>query len=314
MIYSFISKVKKRKERKVKNQKCILIDTDIGDDIDDALAIAFAIGSTEIQVKAITTVFKNTSERAKLTQALLKIYERENIPVYEGIGKPIVNEIAVDEIPCQCQVVNFEAYNKNECHAVDAIISTVRENPDIIIVAIGPLTNIAMAIRKAPEVMGKSNIFIMGGAFGIVEPEWNICCDPEAASVVFRSGANIKVFGLDVTVSCTLSEKQMNKAASCRNEKSRFLVKLMEAWMQTSGYGVTLHDALTVAAIVDPDLVQYEEKEVIVELRGENTRGATIVKQSFFGTEEYPNVKVASKVKTEQFLNLFMERVFSDQE
>lgn len=292
---------------KVKN---ILIDTDIGDDVDDALAIAFAMCSPEVRIQAVTTVFKNTGKRAELVQALLKVYGNSGIPVYEGVGKPIINTVQENEIPCQYQVIGEADYKKSECHASDIIIRTLERDPDTILVAIGPLTNIALAVMKAPEIMSQANIYMMGGAFGKTEPEWNILCDPEAASVVFQSGADIRVFGLDVTVQCALSEEQLSAAFSTKNEKARFLAKLMKAWMHSSGYGVTLHDALTLAAVIDPELIEYEEKEVFVELRGENTRGATIIRQSFFGLEEHPNVKIAAKVKKEAFLNLFMQRVF----
>lgn len=294
----------------MQNHKCILIDTDIGDDVDDALAIALALRSPEIEIKAITTVFKNTSERARLAHALLDTFHRTDIMVYEGTGRPIINEVQTDEIPCQCKVTDYDNYRKHPLHAADVIIRTLEEEPETIIVAIGPLTNIALAVMKAPEIMAKAEIYMMGGAFGTTEAEWNIYCDPEAASVVFRSGARIRIFGLDVTVPCALSKENMERIGRCGENEGKFLSKLMDAWQSASGYGITLHDALTIAALIRPELIQYDKKRVVVELRGENTRAATIVKQSFFQTYEEPNVEIASSVKKDEFITLFMDRVF----
>ncbi len=292
------------------NKKKILIDTDIGDDIDDALALALALRSPELNLLAVTTVFKNTAERARLAYALLKKYNRADIPVYEGIGTPIVNEVSVQDIPCQCGAIGNIDYVKRDEHAIDIIIDTVKAHPDLTILAVGPLTNIAIAILKAPEVMAKANIVLMGGAFGTTEPEWNIFCDPEAASVVFRSGASIKAIGLDVTTRCTLSAKNEAIAKACKTEEAAFLMKLFAAWHKSSGYGITLHDPLIIGAIIDPELVRYEERKIVIELRGENTRGATIVKQSFFKTFETPNAVIAASVESEKFVDFFMEHVF----
>ena len=230
--------------------------------------------------------------------------------MYEGVGTPIVNEVSVKEIPCQCQTLEADGYVKREEHAIDIIIAMVKANPDLAIVAIGPLTNIALAILKSPEVMAKASIVLMGGAFGTTEPEWNIVCDPEAASIVFRSGANIKAIGLDVTTRCTLSKENEAIAKGCNAEEAAFLMKLFAAWHNASGYGITLHDPLIIGAIIDPELVRYEERKIVIELRGENTRGATIVKQSFFKTFEPPNAAIATNVESEKFVNFFMQRVF----
>ena len=288
----------------------ILIDTDIGDDIDDALALALALRSPELEIRAITTVFKNTAERARLASALLTQYGQGDIPVYEGIRMPIINEISVCDIPCQCAVVDFDNYHKNEMHAADAILQAVRNDPKLTIVAIGPLTNLALACLKEPETMRSARIMLMGGAFGTTEAEWNIVCDPEAASVVFRSGAQIKVFGLDVTARCALSKEYEKTAQQRGSAEARFLMRLFDAWHRASGYGIMLHDPLVIGALLHPEWVRYEKQKVVVELRGENTRGSTILKRSFFKTFETPNAQVAVDVQAEAFIDFFMQRVF----
>lgn len=291
-------------------KKSILIDTDIGDDVDDAFALAFALQSPELEIKAITTVFKNTSERARLACALLEIYGKVDIPVYEGIGMPIVHSVSAADVPCQSAVVSYNGYKRRNEHAVDVILESVRNDPDLIIVAIGPLTNIAIAVLKAPAVMSRANIMMMGGAFGTTEAEWNVLCDPEAASIIFRSGANIQVFGLDVTAKCALTKDAERLAKKSDGLQPQFLLKLYDAWHKASGYGIMLHDPLVIAAIVQPDLIRFEKRRVEVELRGEITRGSTIVRQSFFETHETPNAEIASDVKTGEFIKLFMKRVF----
>lgn len=290
----------------------ILIDTDIGDDIDDALALALALRSPELEIRAITTVFKNTAERARLASALLSQFGRHDIPVYEGTGMPIINEVAVHDIPCQCAVVDFDQYRKNDMHAADAILQAVRSDPALTIIAIGPLTNLALACLKEPETMRSARIMLMGGAFGTTEAEWNIVCDPEAASVVFRSGAQIKVFGLDVTARCALKKEYELIAQQRGDAEARFLMRLFDAWHRASGYGIMLHDPLVIGALLHPEWVHYEKQKVIVELRGENTRGSTILKRSFFKTYETPNAQVATDVNAEAFIEFFMSRVFPE--
>jgi len=134
-------------------KKKILINTDLGDDADDAVALALALRSDEIEVKGITTVFKNTKLRAKMVKDMLEIYERNEIPVFAGYGMPLIERVDINEPPIQIENLLKDYELDEDMNAVDFIINTIKEDPETIIVEMGPQTNLALAFLKAPDVM-----------------------------------------------------------------------------------------------------------------------------------------------------------------
>jgi purine nucleosidase/pyrimidine-specific ribonucleoside hydrolase len=176
----------------MKEKLKILIDMDIGDDIDDAFALLLAM-DMGIEIVGITTVFKNTAERARLTKKLLKLFGNgyENVPVYAGYGKPLRDD--ADEKGHLCQ---YTADLEDDCYtpdsicperAVDFIIECCeRYKDELTVIAIGPFTNIAEVIKKAPHALGlASNVIIMGGAYFRQYADWNVSCDPDAEKIMF---------------------------------------------------------------------------------------------------------------------------------
>jgi len=293
----------------------ILIDTDIGDDVDDALAIALALKSTELEVVGITTVYKNTSLRTQLVQQLLQVMGAEHIPVATGIGQPIRNKVDDTAIPHQCRHMKT-AYPPNcSLHAVELILETLRKDPDTVLVPIGPFTNIAIAAKLAPELIARSRIVAMGGAFGAVYPEYNIMCDPEAANIVLSSGARVELVGLDVTVKCVLSKEEIERIYSCSGAVERYLCSLIDIWLHTSISGkVTLHDPLAIAYLIDPGLLDMQSVPVAVEMGGELTRGLTAVQRTPFRQRQAAledNALVAVEVDARKMINTLMHRVFN---
>lgn len=291
--------------------KNIIIDTDIGDDIDDALAIALALNSPELNVIGLTTVYKNTPIRTKLTLQLLKEYGRLDIPVATGIGAPLVNKVDTDFIPCQWADDYHDIEPNCDQHAVDFLIDQAAKNPDVTIVAIGPLTNIACAVRKAPEIMKKVDILLMAGMTSTHNAEWNVVCDPEAARVVFDSGLKLTMVGLDVTLQCRLSEDDVAKIKSAAKSELDFLSRLLSQWMDSSKHLPILHDPLTVAYLSHPELLEMKLKRIVVECAGEFTRGMTVEQQDVFHKRPVEtNVNVAVGVDSKHFVELFMQRLF----
>ncbi len=280
----------------------IILDTDIGDDVDDALALAITLNSPEIELLGVTTVFRDAPRRALLAQQILGLFERE-VPVRAGCSKPLI--LSWDELPGGATLgKQFEALDaslryEEKQHAVDFIIETAQnfsaENP-LILCPIGPLTNIALLLAKAPEVMPQIRIVLMGGWWSEANAEWNIKCDPEAAAMVFHSGANITMVGIDVTKKCVLTEEQVEQFQEAGTPRARFLHDLIKLWK----HKVTLHDPLTLLTLFD-DCVQFEDKHIKVELCGEK-RGCTVE------TEGAPNCRVAVTVDVDRAVNLFMER------
>jgi purine nucleosidase len=294
--------------RKINMREKIIIDTDIGDDIDDVLAIAFALNSPEIDVVGITTVCKNTCLRARMASGLLRKMGRLDIPVAAGIGKPLINEFDLNEVPWHYikDVDNEEPSYKGD--AVDFIIEKLASSEgDITIVPIGPLTNIAAVLIKAPEVKKKiKRIVLMGGAYYIHDNEWNIVCDPEAARIVFESGVEIVGVGLDVTFKCILPKNEIDRIKNHGTPATDFLYKLIEIWNWPTLY---LHDPLAVAVAFDESLVKLDKSIIKVETRGEFTRGTTFNKKLPSDQDIESKTRVCSEVDSERFVKLFIERI-----
>ena len=292
--------------------KKVIIDTDIGGDIDDALAVALALNSPELDVIGITTVFENTLLRAKLAKKLLQIFNRSDIPVIKGVEKPIINDWDRSLIPPQVKAVREEIEVNENINAVDFIVERIMNSAEpVTLITIGPLTNIAGAIIKEPGLKDKTRIYMMGGMYSQAFPEWNIYCDPEAGRVVFDSGIPITMVGLDVTLKCKLGKKSLDKIFDFNSERTNFLSELIRIWQEgdESRFPI-LHDPLVVAALINPSLVRRENMHIKVETRGEFTRGVTVVTDTPYGDRKGDsNVDVSVDVDSDRFIQFFLERI-----
>ena len=292
--------------------KKVIIDTDIGGDIDDALAVALALNSPELDVIGIATVFENTLLRAKLAKKLLQIFNRSDIPVIKGVEKPIINDWDRSLIPPQVRAVREEIEVNENINAVDFIVEKIMNSAEpVTLITIGPLTNIAGAIIKEPGLKDKTRIYMMGGMYSQAFPEWNIYCDPEAGRVVFDSGIPITMVGLDVTLKCKLGKKSLDKIFDFNSERTNFLSELIRIWQEgdESRFPI-LHDPLAVAALINPSLVRRENMHIKVETRGEFTRGVTVVADIPYGERKGDSsVDVSVDVDSDRFIQFFLERI-----
>jgi purine nucleosidase len=293
----------------------IIIDTDIGDDIDDALAISFAVKSPEIDLIGVTTVWKDTAARARLSKRVLQMLGREDIPVYIGSRQPLIGKVDDHEIPNQYSEDMDGISVNTERDAVDYIIDTLMKSEgEISLVTIGALTNIALAIVKKPEIKNKiKRIVMMGGAYYFHYNEYNIECDPEAARIVFESGIQIKAVGLDVTLKCQLTQQDVERIEHPNSEITQFLSDLIGRWRSINNYLPILHDPLAVCAVFDKELLEFKEEKIVVETKGEFTRGATHNQTSYRWGNTNPvnsNIWTAKNVDHMKFTKLFMDRVF----
>ncbi|HET6487827.1 MAG TPA: nucleoside hydrolase [Spirochaetia bacterium] len=310
----------------------IILDTDIGDDIDDAFALTLVVRSPELSLAGVTTVFRNAERRAKLSLKLLSTLGVSGIPVLAGCDTPFVEGFRAQDrdtwdpegrfIPCQYATDYDGIRLPSDEHAVDFIIRTVREQPgQIVLVTIGPLTNAAMALRKAPDIASKlKSITMMGGYRSENAPEWNILCDPEAARIVFTAGAPIAMVGLDVTLQCSLSLQEVDRLRQAGSDGLGLLYELTQKWLAHSGAkNPILHDPLAVATLIDESVVRFEPRLVQVALEG-TARGCTLTrtppdpaKDRHYGKgrPEQPPCRVASAVDAARFKTLFLGRVLS---
>lgn len=292
----------------------VFIDTDIGDDVDDALAIALAVLAPELEVTGISTVYRNASTRQQLAMELLRQLGAEHIPVAAGSSQPLGTHLDTGVRPPQCTVLTQERPPNCRRHGVELLLETLKRDPSVVLVAIGPLTNVAIAALLEPELIRKSKIVLMGGAFSAIYPEYNMMCDPEAANIVLHSGADIQMIGLDVTVPCVLSPQDESRIASFHQGCQGFLASLCDVWLRTSkSKKITLHDPLTVASLIDPTLLKLEPAPIRVELGTGQLRGLTTDLRHPFRRREplpEPNVKIAVSVDAERLCRMVMGRLF----
>lgn len=291
----------------------IIIDTDIGDDIDDALAIALALNSPELELIGITTVYKNTLLRARIAQSILKVMECETIPVVQGLANPFICEVDTDEIPCQFYKEMEELAPKYNGDAVDFIIDkTMSEPGNVTLVAIGALTNIAATIERQPEIKKCiKRIVLMGGAYFVHINEYNIACDPEAAKIVFNSGIPIVAVGLDVTIKCSLKDKELNRIKGSKAPIAKLLSEMVGLYNNKhKEWPVYLHDPLAIAVMIDNTLVNMEEKLIDVEIKGELTRGMTFnISDSKWWSKEKSTTNVCTDVDRDRLVEMLLNRI-----
>ena len=288
----------------------IILDTDIGDDIDDALALAFAVMSGKIDILGVTTVFKNAAQRAELACCLLEALGRTDIPVYAGIGKTLLQsipdweQVVAGHRPRQMDVLTKQqsSIQPKPERAVDFIIDTVMASDgDITLVPIGPFTNIAAAFTIEPRLAQKTQIVMMGGATDRVRPEWNALCDPEATRVVFGTGVPIVMVGLDVTTKCVMSYEQVKAIGAVDRPINQICFELIHLWGGDNPEPrPTLHDPLALATLIDPTLCETQEIRIEVETRAAHLGGATVP------VAGEPNTSVCTSVDATRFMDYFV--------
>ena len=269
----------------------VICDTDIGTDVDDCLALAFLLGSPEIRIEAITTVYGDVGLRARMCRKLLALRGAQAIPVHEGIVNPL---LGIDPVywPGHEGVglldpddsLSEGAAQHAAAHAVDVLIDHVLAAPgEIDVLAVGPLTNIAAAILREPTfATSVGKLTIMGGLIAThttgTLAEHNIRCDPEAAHIVFSSDAAIDLIPLDVTLRAIIDEagvERIRAAGTPFHDAVADQVTLYPPFAER-GNRTFLHDPLAAAALLKPDLLTWTELTIGVELSGRLTRAMTV--------------------------------------
>jgi len=286
----------------------IILDCDPG--IDDALAIAFAHGHPGVELAGITTVAGNVG-LAKTTANALAVCEfigAAGTPVTAGCEGPLLRP-ALDARDVHGEeglggaVLPAPAASPAGGHAIEFIIDTVRADPgEITLVATGPLTNIALAVRREPRLAGWVRDFvIMGGSSGRgnVTPaaEYNIWADPEAAAVVFGAGWTVTMLGLDVTMRTGASAAVLRRMRELGPLGGELLLPALEQYLSVGdSSGPPVHDVCAVAFLAQPSLFGLVPARVQVETAGHLTAGMTVT--DFSGD---PNAMVAMEIDVARF-------------
>jgi uridine nucleosidase len=311
----------------------IIIDTDPG--IDDAMAIFLALCSPELEVIGLTTIFGNHKTDLTTVNALrlLEIAGRPDIPVARGADHPLVGEFQVVSVPIHGDDGQGNTFlpppqtQTLDISAAQFIIQQVMGHPgEITLVPIGPLTNLALALRLEPRLAEKvKGVVLMGGnAFerGNITPaaEANIYKDPEAAEMVFAAGWHVTMIGLDVTRQVVMLEDGIAQIREAGNGLARHLTQILPYYMniyRTYGGHLTLHDPTAIVYLFQPELFHSEACAVRVELDGLGRGKTWAVPQSspamsfdgFTPWRDRPAVEVAVGVEADMVLKVMLERL-----
>ena len=313
----------------------IIFDTDFGmAPQDDCYALILALHSPELEILGVTTVAGNFSLEQGTADALrlLEIAGRVDIPVYAGANMPLVHEKSEfatqqhgswwSDAPAKAPYGGFAEKQAEALGAAQFIVDTVEAHPgEITIMAIGPLTNVAMALRQSPGLAEKiKQIYIMGGAVATLpdgggnttpNAEFNFWVDPEAAKVVLRSGAPIVLSPLNVSRKSNMSREWYERLVAVETPLTRMIRDLEGPYYEQDPDRVVLmYDQVTVGSLVDPSLVTTTELIVDVDVNHGISYGTSV--GGFWpwpGAEGARKMPVQHELDWERFIAMFIERV-----
>jgi inosine-uridine nucleoside N-ribohydrolase len=297
----------------------IMIDTDPGHD--DAMALMLACKSPELDVLAVTTVcgnstIENTTRNARY---ILDFIGQGDIPVYSGAAKPLTRDLIQAVVHGASGLEGIDPQNEPRLtdNAVDQILRLVKENPrELTIVALGPLTNVALAIQKDPGVMRLvKQIVAMGGAIETAGnknrvAEFNIFVDPEAADIVMRFPVPKILVPLDTCNHVQMRLTDFKKVTD--TDLQSLLVKMMRLYIanlsKDAGVAAALmYDPLTVFYLLQPESCKTKPYNIQIETAGEYTRGMTVADRRTVTDGLAPNVTVVTDIQASDFVGRFID-------
>ncbi len=261
----------------------VLLDTDIGSDIDDALALAYLLRQPNCHLIGVTTVSGEASRRAALVHWLCAVAGKPQIPVHCGTERPLFGEQRQPDAPqFNALPARFSEIRHPSSHAVEFLRDEITRRPgEISLLAIGPLTNVALLFATyqfIPQML--RSLVIMGGTFRTpgadTTAEWNIQCDPAAAAIVFeRNPQPFLAVGLNVTTKCRLSSTAFNDMLGGYDPLKAAVKSMADVWF-ASAPEVTFHDPLAAALIFESEICETANTHVQVCLHGPGIKGATL--------------------------------------
>jgi inosine-uridine nucleoside N-ribohydrolase len=301
----------------------IILDCDPGHD--DAIALLLALASPELELVGVTTTYGNQTLEKTTANALriLELVGRTDVPVAAGAARPLERELVVashvhGESGLEGPAMPEVSTEPVDVDAPELIASSVeRTGASLTLVATGPLTNVASYLaRHGRDRIAR--IVLMGGAIaeGNYTPaaEFNVWCDPEAAAAVFGSGLDVTMIGLDVTHQALLGpavEARLRDVGRIGSFVADLNVYFTRYHRETYGWdGAPIHDAVAVAHLIRPELVEMRHRNVEVELESELCRGRTVV-DLWKRTDREPNARVGVSLDARAFFDLLVERIAS---
>ncbi len=296
----------------------ILLDTDIGTDVDDLVALSLALCSPEVDLLAVTTVYGDVELRARMVAKVLQLAGRKGVPVACGARVPLLGRPPVYWSGHEGEGL----LDPGELlpppiaeHAANLIVRTAMAHPgEVTLVSIGPMTNVALAFSLEPRLAQALRGLIVMGGIARLEPqaldwplaEHNVRMDPEGARIVFQAGANTIMVGLDVTLRTIIGRPEIDSLAA-GGPFQRMVGDQLRRYLALQGRDYTyLHDPLALALTIDPTLVTVQRAEVRVETGGEHAAGMTLVTRPVGGR---PAAEVAFDVDAPRAVRFIVERL-----
>jgi len=286
----------------------VILDTDIGSDIDDAVCLAYLLRQPKCELLGVTTVSGKVLERAALADAVCKAAGRRDIPIHAGCSHGINLGEVQPNVPQASVLPRFEHRAPSEFKvgtAVEFLREQINRRPgEITLLAIGPMTNLGVLFTLDPDIPKKlKSLVLMCGVFTSTIPycakEWNAICDPVATAITYRAPAKPHLsIGLDVTMKCQLPSAECIKKFNDIGGPLKVVAAMTEVWAK-GGHLVTFHDPLAAAVIFKPDICKWEDGKVDVELKSDRAAGMTHWDRR---SEDKPH-KIAVEVNAEAFFN-----------
>lgn len=296
----------------------ILLDTDIGSDVDDAVCLAWLLLEQQCELAGITTVTGNTPVRAALASALCTQLNQPKVPIYPGLSMPLILKDSRQPTVPQAEVLDTRQW-QHTCpksflkhKAIAFMQDIIRSNPgEITLLAIGPLTNIAALFSIDPEIPSLlKQLVIMGGNFtpvrwhapsGAGRVEWNIWNDPHAAQIVYRTPVALhRSIGIDVTSRVEMTPNEVRKHFS--RPGLDLVLEMARVWFSGGREYVTFHDPLAAVSIFEPDICQYDTGHIAIATDG-LMEGFTLFEPSSTGGT-MPH-QIATDVKIDTFFKRY---------
>jgi purine nucleosidase len=311
--------------------RAIVLDTDMASDVDDALCLALALASPELEIVGITSVGREAILRARVTRRLLELASRTEIPAFAGCRVPLLAGNGFNWFGHEGQGILEPGVDPplQSSHAVDALLELSRKRPGLEIVAVGPLTNLAVALAKDPDFAARvARLTVMGGhvrevsyrgrifAHGV---DYNLCSDPHASLLVLRSGIPTTLITADVTLRTWLREEDVSRIERAATQLHDALARALRIWTPVQrrlfepkdapacDNAAFLHDPLTLACVYDDSFCGFETLEI--EPAIENGVFRTLERAS--STPATFPMRCATTVDAATFRSHFLERVLS---
>ncbi|RLP80208.1 nucleoside hydrolase [Mycetocola lacteus] len=270
----------------------VILDTDIGSDVDDALALSQLLGTSNVTLLGVTTVYGDTLLRGRLARRLAGMAGRD-IPVYSGLRETMSGREVWWPGHEGSLHPNLERESVHEGEAIRFLVDTVTARPgEIDVIAIGPLTNIAAAIQAHPDFASSvRHLWIMGGAFTSTEPEHNFRSDITATNIVFGAGIPTTVTGLEVTRKIEIRADQLEEIGRSGELGAALRADVQQWWDYWNETWNVPHDPVTVLTMTRPDLFGFSPQGRIEMIEGGEEDG-----RSLFHLDAAGTVRVATDV------------------